>query len=287
MRTAVSVVCGIVLGLCLVVLGPAITLRQTVLNTEFVTSQLDVVDAPVVIAEQLKQQLPEGTDWLYPLIDTVTADLEPWSREQIATIARAVTGYIRGEQEFHALISLTELKVYVQTHLGELLGQLPPETLPFPPEQLDMFVQMAGSQMMSMVPDVLEIDETFLDHETLSQMQTARDYTATLRTILRVVPVVALVMALVIVAVQGFRARPTLRYLGVPISFAGIVCLVLSLLIPTLVWGAVAGQLPPEVAGMAPGIVNDACRPLSLYGGVLLLAGLGLFGLSFAFRPTQ
>ena len=141
--------------------------------------------------------------------------------------------------------------------------------------------------MMSMVPDVLEIDETFLDQETLTQMQTARDYTATLRTILRVVPVVAAVMALAIVAAQRFRGRPALRYLGVPVSVAGIVCLVLSLLIPTLVWGAVAGQLPPEVAPVVPGIVSDSCRPLSLYSGVLLLAGLGLFGLSFVFRPTQ
>ena len=60
MRTAVSIVCGIVLALCLVVLGPAITLWQTVLNTEFVTSQLDVVDAPVVIAEQLKDPTPDS-----------------------------------------------------------------------------------------------------------------------------------------------------------------------------------------------------------------------------------
>ena len=69
MRPAVSVLCGIVLVLCLVVLGPAITLWQTVLNPEFVTSKLGVVDAPALLADRLKQELPQGTEWLEPVID--------------------------------------------------------------------------------------------------------------------------------------------------------------------------------------------------------------------------
>ena len=95
MRTVVSVLCGIVLVVCLVILGPAIMLWQTVLNPEFVTSRLDVIDAPVLVAEQLKHEMPDGTEWLYPVIDRATADLEAWSLEQISTVTRAAVGYIK------------------------------------------------------------------------------------------------------------------------------------------------------------------------------------------------
>ena len=284
MRTVVSVLCGVVLVVCLVVLGPAIALRQTVLNADFVTARMELVDAPTLIADQLKQQLPPDTEWLHPVIDTATTDLESWSNEQLATLARSAIGYIKGEQEFRAVVSLTELKTYLQLHLGDLLEQLPTDVLPFPPAQMEMFIGLAASQVSSMVPDVLEIDESYLDEETLAQLQTARDYTATLRTILSVTPVVAAVMVLAIVLVQRFHPRPTLRHLGVPLAIGGLSCLVLALLIPSLVWGAVAGRIPPEVTPLVPGIVSDCCQPLYVYSGILLLVGIGTVGLSFVFR---
>jgi len=287
MRTVVSVLCGVVLVVCLVVLGPAIALRQTVLNADFVTARMELVDAPALIADQLKQQLPPDTEWLHPIIDTATTDLESWSNEQLATLARSAIGHIKGEQEFRAVVSLTELKTYLQLHLGDLLEQLPPDVLPFPPTQMEMFIGLAASQVPSMVPDVLEIDESFLDEEMLAQLQTARDYTATLRTILRVIPIVAVAMVLAIVLVQRLRPRPTLRYLGVPHAIGGLTCLVLALLVPSLVWGAVAGRIPPEVAPLVPGIVSDCCQPLYVYSGILLLVGIGMVGLSFVFRTED
>ena len=288
MRTAVSVLCGIVLVLCLVVLGPAITLWQTVLNPEFVASKLDVVDAPALMADRLKQELPQGTEWLEPIIDTATADLESWANEQVAVVATAATAYLKGEREFRAVISLTEFKSYLQTHLDELLTGLPlDELFNLPPGQMDMFLQVVGGQIATLAPDTLVIDETSLDAETMSALQTGRAYTATLRTVLTLTPIVALVMALVIALVQRFRPRPTLRYLGIPLAIAGATCLVLAFLIPSLVWGQVAGQLPPEVASVVPGIVNDCCTPLFVYSAALILVGLGMVGLSFLFRPTE
>ena len=288
MRTAISALCGIVLVLCLVALGPAITLWQTVLNPDFVTSRLDVIDAPMLVAEQVKHEMPSDTEWLYPVIDKAAADLEAWSLEQISTIARTAIGYIKGEQEFHAVISLVELKTYLNTHLGDLLLELPSDVLPpFPPGQMDMLVQVVGNQLLAMAPDTLQIDESFLDEQMLAQLHNARDLTASLRTVLTVAPIVALLMLLGIALVQRFRPRPTFRYVGIPLAIAGITCLVLALLLPSLVWGAIAGQLPPEVVPVVPGIVNDCCTPLFIYSGVLLLVGLGLVGLSFILRTPH
>ena len=288
MRTAISIVCGVVLVLCLVVLGPAITLWQTVLNPEFVTSRLDIVDAPALMADQLKQQLPQGTEWLEPVIDEATADMESWANEQVGVVATAATAYLKGEREFRAVISLTEFKSYLQTHLEELLSGLPlDELFNLPPGQTDMFLQVVGDQIATLAPDTLVIDESSLDTETLSALQTGRAYTATLRTVLTVVPIIAVLMALGIALVQRFRPRSTLRYLGIPLAIAGITCLILAFLIPSLVWGQVAGQLPPEVVPLVPGLVSECCTPLFIYSGALVLAGMAFVLLSFLLRPTE
>ena len=203
-------------------------------------------------------------------------------------MATAATAYLKGEREFRAVISLTEFKSYLQTHLEELLSGLPlDELFNLPPGQMEMFVQVVGEQIAVLAPDTLVIDESSLHPETMSALQTGRAYTATLRTLLTVTPIIALLMALGIAIVQRFRPRPTFRYLGIPLAIAGITCLILAFLIPSLVWGAVAGQLPPEVVPLVPGIVNECCTPLFVYSAALILVGLGMVGLSFLFRPAE
>ena len=288
MRTAVSIICGILLVLCLVVLGPAITLWQTVLNPEFVTSNLDVVDAPALMADQLKQQLPQGTEWLEPVIDEATADLESWANEQVGVVATAATAYLKGEREFRAVISLTEFKSYLQMHLEELVTGLPLDELyNLPPGQMEMFVQRVGEQIAVLAPDTLVIDEASLDTETLAQLQTGRQYMGYVTMALRILPFVALVMLGIIVLVQRGRPRPVSRHVGVALAFVGIATLILAVVVPSMLLATLAGQMPAEVLMALPGIVSDCCQPLYIYSVVLLVVGLGLVTLSFVLRSAE
>ena len=288
MRTAISVLCGLVLALSLVVLGPAITLWQTLLNPGFLAGELERFDTYPLIADQLKAELPPEAAFLEPVIETAAADLSDWTDRQVAEVARAATAYLKGEQQFRALISLAEPKAYLVANLGRLLDELPPGTLPpIPPAQMDVFVQMVSGQISAMMPDTLLIDEGYLDAETMSMLQTGREYTGLLVTAMWVAGVVALVMLLTILLVWRGRPRPVSRYVGIPLALAGATCLALAFTIPPLITGEIAGQVPAEVVPMVSGIVSDVAQPLFIYSGVVLAVGLVLVVLSFVFRPSE
>ncbi len=287
-RVVVCSLCALILTMTLVALGVAIAINATVLNPDFVASELDEVDIHVMLAEQAKQEIPPELSFLNPIIDDAAVDLEPWIREQVLTVLHAINAYLRGEQEFRIVISLEEAKSYLMTRLNEVLLNSPPPGFPQIPEgEVDAFVRVIEQELDANIPDVLEIEESDLDEQTMAEFRTARQFTSYLTMSLRILPVIALLMILVIALVLGWRGRPLSRYVGAAFVLGGGLCLGFVLFVRSVLPSRIAPDVPTEVAPALPDFISGISHPLLIYGVVVLLVGIGLVVLSLRLRSSE
>lgn len=288
LRITVCVLCALVLFVTLVALGIAITVSQTVLNPSFVTSELEEIDVHLLAAEQLKQELPQEASFLAPIIDDAAGDLETWARQQVSAVVYAANAYLKGRQPFRVVISFEEPKSYLKMRLAEVLGDSPPQGFPnIPASEAEAFVEAVETEIDARIPDEMEVDEAYLGAETMSELRTARRYTGYVTTSLRVLPVVAAVMVLIIVLVQKGRGRPISRFTGTAFALGGAASLVTAFVVRSTLPGMVRPEIPTEIGVALPDIVNRCCQPLFIYGGIVLLVGLGLVALSFRLKSTE
>jgi len=85
----------------LALLGVVITLNMTVLNPDFVTSELDKLNVYSVVIEQAKSQLP-GQEFIdAETVDEIVTELTPWFEEQADAVIHSFYAYFKGEQELN------------------------------------------------------------------------------------------------------------------------------------------------------------------------------------------
>ncbi len=287
-RVVVCVLCALILAITLIALGAAIAINSTVLNPEFIASELEDVDIHLMLTDQAKQEIPPALSFLNPIIDDAAVDLEPWIREQVLTVLHAVNAYLRGEQEFRIVISVEEAKSYLITRLNEVLISSPPPGFPQIPEgEVDAFVRVIEQELDAHIPDVLHIEESDLDEQTMAELRNARQLTSYLTTSLRVLPVIAVLMILVIALVLGWRSRPLSRYVGASFVLAGSLCLGVVLVVRSVLPAMMSPEVPSEVATALPDFISGISHPLVVYGAVVLLVGVGLVILSFRLKASE
>ena len=96
---------GILLFLSLAVFGLVLTLNQTILNPDFMVSQINKLDisslAGEFFGEFLSEQIPggqtpEGKALMAEVIDDTLADLDPWIKDQMGTVIYSGYNYLLG-----------------------------------------------------------------------------------------------------------------------------------------------------------------------------------------------
>ncbi len=287
-RAVVTALCSIALIVTLVASSVALAVSSTVLDAEFVNAELEAVDVHLLIAEEIKKEVPPEATFLIPIIDEVAVDLQDWAREQVAAIVRGVNAYLKGQQDLVVVISLEEPKSYLKARLGDLLRETPPAGFEgIPPQQIESFVRTIEREIDARIPDLFEMDETYFDKETMAGLTAAQQYTGYLMLSLRVLPVIAVLMVLAIALVQRLRARPVTRWVGASLVAAGTASLGLALAVRSLLPPRVATGVPTEVAVALPDFIVRCSQPLLIYSGVVLLVGACLLLLSSLIRPAE
>ena len=287
-RTVTAILCAFVLVAALFLLGVAVSISTTILNPAFVVSELDSVPVHTIFAEEAKKQVPPEAAFLLPVIDEAAVDLEPWAKEQMAVVVRAASVYLKGQGQFRAVISLVEAKRYLETRVGEVLRESPPPGMEsLNAQQLDSFVALIAQEVDKRFPDYLEITEAFLGEETMAGLRSAREFSGYVTWSLRLLPVIALVMILLIAATQAWRGRPVSRYIGAAFITAGGAGLIAALVARSTIPGMLSPEIPPEVSIVLPGLIDRCCNPLMIYSGVAALVGIGLVLLSFKLKPAE
>ncbi len=89
---------GILLFLSLSVFGLVLTINQTILNPDFVASQVNKMDisslAGEFISEQISGQIPQDGQLMAEIMEDTIADLEPWIKEQANAVIYASYDYL-------------------------------------------------------------------------------------------------------------------------------------------------------------------------------------------------
>ena len=287
-RVVIAVLCAALLAVTLVLLGVAFTLSRTVLNSDFVVAQLTTMPVHTVFAEEAKKQVPAEGSFLIPLIDDAAADLEPWAREQTTVLVEAFEKYVQGDEAFLAVISLEEPKRYLGGRMEEILGELEVPGLELlNAAQLQFLLAQVKADVNARIPDTFEVTESYFDARTLSGMRTAREYAGYVTWSLRLLPVLALVLLLLMAWALAWNGKSISRFSGVALLLAGIMSLVVS----SVVQSVVPGMLPPGIPSFAftalPAFIAECVKPLIVYASVVALVGAALVGLSFKLKSPQ
>ncbi len=285
-RLTVSLLCAVMMALALTLLGVAISISRTALDSDFVIGQLTDVPVEDFFAAEARKQVPAGGEFLFPLIDQAAKDLEPWARDQTAAVVRAAEEYLHGDDAFSATISFVEAKDYLETHLLDALVQagLPVDRVP--EGQLRSLIAQIMAQVDAIIPDRFEITEAFLDTDTLSSLRTARTWAGYVDASLWLLPLLALLLLLAIAWTQEWRVRGVARFVGLATVLAAIGTVVARSVALARLPSLVPSSVPPQLSVIVPDVIEQCTGPMLPYALMVALLGIGLLLLSFLLKPV-
>ena len=287
-RGIFSGIFSFVLVVVLVILGLVITINLTILNPDFVISELDKLDAYSIITDQVKNQLPEEEPYMAQVVDETLAELDPWMKDQTATVIYSGYAYLKGEEELNIVIPLEQVRASLKENLAQAIWESPPPELEgLPPEQIDVFISQACAEIDSRVPQQIEVNEALLGPEIVTQLQKAKEIIGYIEFGYKALIGLAALLILIIALIQWWRAKPITRYIGISFTVAGVLSLVSTIVARRFDFQAIQPDIPPEIGAKLPQLISDFTSPLLIYSVGGLIVGIGLIILSIKLKSPN
>jgi len=280
----------------------ALTLRNTLLSSDFVVSVVNELDISSLASEFLGEQLAtaeipeELASLLAEAIDDTLVEMEPWIKEQISTAAGPIVDYLLGESQSLSVVISTEplITSLKDNMLQALLESPPPELAGLPPavieEQFDEFLQ----EFSEMIPATFEIDETLLGTEMPAMIATtiaeaeegleqARQYIGYFQIGYKALIGLILLLILCIVLINR-QVKGATRWLSITFLTYGVLWFA-GILVGKYFAGQQIAQLdiPSYLQELLPRLANDLLAPLQWFSLGLLIGGVVLIVVSFVY----
>ena len=278
--------------------GLAFAANRTVLNPDFVVSQLDRLDVTSLSKELLREQVPPEVTSIVPpqfieeLLDDVVTDLEPWIREQAGVAVYAGYDYLLGRsEELLVVIDLEPAKAILRDSLWQSFAESPPLGLDIlSPAELESLFDELYDDISRQMPATLEINEGMINTislEIMPLLEQARRYIGYLQIAYGVLigATAALVTGIILL---NRRVKGATLWLGIPCLICGIFVYVSTFVIKRLA-GLLMAQLslPVQLQDWLPQFLTDSLAPLEVYGIVLMAVGTALLIVSVVYRRGQ
>jgi len=278
--------------------GLAFAANRTVLNPDFVASQLDRLDVTSLSKELLREQVPLEVTSIVPpqfieeLLDDVVTDLEPWIREQAGVAVYAGYDYLLGRsEELLVVIDLEPAKAILRDSLWQSFAESPPLGLDIlSPAELESLFDEFYDDISRQMPATLEINEGMINTislEIMPLLEQARRYIGYLQIAYGVLigATAALVTGIILL---NRRVKGATLWLGIPCLICGILVYVSTFVIKRLA-GLLMVQLslPVQLQDWLPQFLTDSLAPLEVYGIVLMAVGTALLIVSVVYRRGQ
>jgi len=278
--------------------GLAFAANRTVLNPDFVVSQLERLDVTSLSKELLREQVPPEVTSIVPpqfieeLLDDVVTDLEPWIREQAGVAVYAGYDYLLGRsEELLVVIDLEPAKAILRDSLWQSFAESPPLGLDIlSPAELESLFDELYDDISRQMPATLEINEGMINTislEIMPLLEQARRYIGYLQIAYGVLigATAALVTGMILL---NRRVKGATLWLGIPCLICGIFVYVSTFVIKRLA-GLLMAQLslPVQLQDWLPQFLTDSLAPLEVYGIVLMAVGAALLIVSVAYRRGQ
>ena len=284
-RGIFSGILSFVLVVTLVTLGIVITVNLTILNPNFIISELDKLDIYSIIANQVREQIPAEEPYIAQVVDETIADLEPWLKEQTATVIYGGCAYLKGDQELNIVIPLEQVRTTIKDNVEQaILESPPPELAGVSQSQIQAFLSQIYAEIDNQIPQQIEINETSLGTEVATQLQQARQIVSYIEIGYKALIGLAALLILLIALIQWWHVKPIARYIGIPFTIVGITGLVSTIAARNLIPRAIQFEIPPEIMSRLPQLIADFTSPLQIYSVGFLIAGIGLIILSIKLK---
>ena len=279
------------LFLSLSVFGIAFTINSTLLNPDFVATEVDKLGVSSLIRElteeQISQQLPQEAQFLKEAIYTVIYAHEPWIKEQVNAGIYSFYDFLLGESERLSLvIALEPFKESMRDSLKQALMQsLPPQLSGLPPALIEQYFDELYQQFSEQIPSDFEVNESFVPPEVMAQIIQVRqgiNYFQIGYNIL-IGFMVLLILGIILINRNG---RSITRGLGATfltygaIEYAGV--FLAKNFIPVRL---PLSEIPSSLQMWLLQLFNDLLAPLEMLSLGLLAGGVVLIIVSFVFKP--
>jgi len=283
------------LFLSLSVFGLVLMLNQTILNPDFVVSELNKLDISSLAGELLSQQIPQFEvappyePYVAEVLDDTLDDLEPWIKEQASTAIYSIYDYLEGRsQSLSLVISLEPMKESLRDNAREVFFKsLPPELQGLPRAEVEQYFNEFYRDFAEEIPSTFELDEALLGTEVLAGLEQAKQaigyfqlgYKALIGFMLLLILGIILINRQVKGATRGlgitFLTYGALEYAGIFAAkhFAGTQ-------LPQL-------EVPVALQTWLPQFLSDFLAPLEMFSLGLMIAGVILIIVSIAYKPRQ
>jgi hypothetical protein len=276
----------------LALLGVVITLNMTVLNPDFVTSELEKLDVYSVIIEQAKAQLP-GQEFIdQETLDEIVTELKPWFEEQADEAIRDVYAYLKREQELNIVISLEPVRAVVKEKVGEaVLESLPPELQGIPQSEIDTYMSQIYAEVDNVIPATFQLNETSAGQQLTGQLQQIKQIVGYIDTAYKALIAAAVLLVVLIALVYWWQPKTITRSIGITFILVGVACILGPLLdvfiIQVLSRLAAESNMLLGLEAKLPQLASDLTAPIRMYGIGFLSAGVVLTVISFLFRAPE
>jgi hypothetical protein len=300
----------------------ALTLRNTVLTSDFFVSILDKIDlsslAGEFLSEQFADELPEDMKFLTEYVDDVMVELEPAIKEELIAAADPVLDYLVGEsQSLNVVISLEPVKESLEDTLREAFLESPPaEFAGLPRSTVEQYFDEHFGELSEMIPSTFELSESLLGTEMPAQiaeaiaeaeeglkearqniaeaiaeaeegLKEARQYVSYFQLGYKLLIVFIVLVILGIIFINR-QVKSTTRSLGSTFLTYGIPWLAAIFVAKHLAGPQIAKlDIPSSLQAWIPQLLNDFLAPLQMFSIGLLVAGVVLLVVSFVYKPRQ
>ena len=280
---------GFLLFLSLSVFGFAFMLNQTILNPDFVVSEVDRLDMPALAKEFLSEQIPPEEEFMVGAVEDTIIDLEPWIKERVSAGIYSSYDYLMGRSQSLSLLIPTEpLKSSLKENLREAFLQSPPPELKgLPPAEMEQAFNEYYRQLTEDIPPTFEFNESSLSPDALTQLEQVRQGIGYFQTGYQAL--IGFILLLILGIILMYRqVRGATRGLGITfltygaIEYASIFIAkhFATTQLPLL-------EIPPPLQAFIPQLLNDLLAPLEMFSLGLLIGGVVLLIVSFVYKPRQ
>jgi len=280
---------GFLLFVSLSAFGFGLWANRTVLNPDFVISQLDRLDVPSLAEGMLIERIPEEMGFMAEYLDDVVADLEPWIRDQVSTAVYAGHDYLLGKSESLSLvIDMGPMKESLRDSAWQaFLASPPPELQGIPPALVEPYFDEYYGEFSEQIPATVEINESMIGPEIMARLEQARRYIGCLQLAYRI-SIGAMIAIIVGLVFLHREVRGATRSIGIPCLTCGISIYVSTVVIKYFVGMQVAQfGLPAQLQAWLPQFLSDALAPLQMFGIGLMVVGTALLIVSFVYKRHQ
>lgn len=282
---------GSLLFLSLSTFGIAFMLNQTILNPDFIVSQVDKLDIPSLAEDMLIQQIPqegeEFEEYMGEAVSDTIADLEPWLKEQASDAAYVFYDYLEGRSQSLSLtISLEPVKQSLRDNMWQAFLQSPPPELEgLSQAELEPYFNDYYQQISQEIPSTFELNEASMPPEIrglLGQTRQIIDYFNLSYTAL-----IGLILLLILLIILVNReVKGSTRGIGANFLTCGALSFIGAFAAEKLSTPLLAqANMPPYLQTWGPQFLSDTLAPLEMYSMVLAAVGVVLLIVSFAYKP--